>query len=134
MQRGQKKLFHLVIQCSRENASGEGKAVLVSLGNQQGIWCVLVTWKATAVVIGIKMPPCCPGPPTTHSGEAVALGYSTSCTLTVPSLQPTIFDESGTRISYQEVMQVLIVSFSTVLDFHCLKAKIIMLFLHCHSK
>lgn len=73
MQRGQKKLrahlFRLVNQCSRENASGEGKAALLSLGSQQGIWCVLVTCKATAAVIGIKMPPFCPGPPTTPVGK-----------------------------------------------------------------
>jgi len=88
-------LFHLVRWCSRENASGEGKAALMSLSSQQGIWCVLVTWKGTAAVIDIKTPPFCPGPPAIHYREAVAQGCSALCTLTVPSLQPIILDKSG---------------------------------------
>lgn len=100
MQRGQKKMrahfFHLVSWCSRENTSGEGKAALLSLRSQQGIWCVLVAWKATAVVISIKMLSFCPGPPATPSRKVVALLYSTSCTLTLPSLQPVVLDKSGT--------------------------------------
>lgn len=103
-------LFHLLSQCSTASTSGEDIVAFMSLGSWQGMWCVLVTWKTTDVVIGIKMPPFCPGPSATPSREVVELVCSTSCYLTVPSLQPTVHGESGTWISYQEMVQILVVS------------------------